>query len=255
MKYFILADIHGYYDQMLVALDKAGYDRTNRDHFLISLGDAFDRGPKPREVMGYLLNTYTDRRALILGNHEDLMEQAICRHSFQPHDEHNGAIQTAKLITGADNEFDALIKLRNDCLYNDYIHVCQDYFETKNSIFVHGWIPTETINRKVKAIDDWRNASKDSWRSARWINGMLAWYNGAFIPNKTIYCGHWHCTWGKCYIDHTSKEFPNPYSTNPAHRVLDWSPFQKEGIVALDGCTAISGIVNCVVIEDEQINK
>lgn len=30
----------------------------------------------------------------------------------------------------------------------------------------------------------------------------------------------------------------------------DFSPFYSDGIIALDACTALSGIVNCIVLED-----
>ena len=30
----------------------------------------------------------------------------------------------------------------------------------------------------------------------------------------------------------------------------DFSPFYGQGVIALDACTAVSGFVNCIVIED-----
>ena len=33
----------------------------------------------------------------------------------------------------------------------------------------------------------------------------------------------------------------------------DFSPFYADGIIAIDGCTAFSGKVNCIVLEDENI--
>ena len=34
MKYFIITDAHGFADQLQLALDKAGYDINNPEHFL-----------------------------------------------------------------------------------------------------------------------------------------------------------------------------------------------------------------------------
>ena len=35
----------------------------------------------------------------------------------------------------------------------------------------------------------------------------------------------------------------------------DFSPFYSEGIIAIDACTAVSGRVNCIVIEDNEIEE
>ena len=32
----------------------------------------------------------------------------------------------------------------------------------------------------------------------------------------------------------------------------DFSPYMAPGIIALDACTGYSGIVNCIIIEDEE---
>ena len=68
MKYFCVSDVHGYYDQLLDALEKAGFDQTNPEHTLISCGDHFDRGRQPVEVMNYLMAL--PRKILIRGFHE-----------------------------------------------------------------------------------------------------------------------------------------------------------------------------------------
>ena len=44
-KFFVVSDVHGFYDELLNALDDAGFDSENTDHYLISCGDNFDRGP------------------------------------------------------------------------------------------------------------------------------------------------------------------------------------------------------------------
>ncbi|MBR3561905.1 MAG: hypothetical protein IKN81_10355 [Oscillospiraceae bacterium] len=33
----------------------------------------------------------------------------------------------------------------------------------------------------------------------------------------------------------------------------DFSPYSTSGIIALDACTARSGIVNCIVVEDDEL--
>ena len=51
------------------------------------------------------------------------------------------------------------------------------------------------------------------------------------VPNKTIVCGHWHCSYG------------NFMYGNAENEVSDFEPFKSDGILAIDACTALSG--NC----------
>ena len=84
MKYFCVSDVHGYFDQLLHVLEKAGFDKNNPEHTLISCGDHFDRGRQPTEVMNYLMAL--PRKILIRGNHEDLLYECCERGWFKPHD-------------------------------------------------------------------------------------------------------------------------------------------------------------------------
>jgi hypothetical protein len=90
-------------------------------------------------------------------------------------------------------------------------------------------------------VTDWRNADEALWSRARWINGMEAAHHGIRVPGKTIVCGHWHCSFGHFAYEKDGSEFG---------RDANFSPYRAEGILALDACTAHSGKVNCVVIED-----
>ena len=47
-KYFVVSDVHGFYDEMKKALDNAGFDIANPDHIFVSCGDLLDRGRQPR---------------------------------------------------------------------------------------------------------------------------------------------------------------------------------------------------------------
>ena len=68
-----MSDIHGFYNEMQKALDEAGFDPKNENHWLITCGDNFDRGPYPVEVMRYLRTL--PRKILVRGNHEELLKQ------------------------------------------------------------------------------------------------------------------------------------------------------------------------------------
>jgi hypothetical protein len=135
----------------------------------------------------------------------------------------------------------------------DFIYGMADYFETKNYIFVHGWIPLKcndklpmhyTQNRKFKFNPDWREASHSEWEQARWGNPYSLASQG-FLPDKTVVFGHWHCStgWAKTI---GSSEFGNG-------AIFD--PFYGDGFISIDACTAHSGKCNVVVIEDAFLDE
>lgn len=252
MKYFIVADVHGFYYEMRRALKAAGFDQNNPEHIFVSLGDAFDRGDYPKKVLNFMMSLPKNRRILIRGNHEDLMEDAITRRAFMYYDLTNGTQRTAFLLTGKYGEFDMLDDLRRHRLYNAYIANCVDYHETAHGIFVHGWIPHNVYTKGFSGsylrhgyVEEWRNADRKHWEAARWYNGMESWADGIREPGKTIFCGHWHTSWARAYIDGICKE----WSDDPAC----YDAWENKGIVALDACTAWSGAVNCYVFEDEPL--
>lgn len=70
---------------------------------------------------------------------------------------------------------------------------------------------------------------------------MEAAYGGVIEKNKTIVCGHWHCSFGHSKYEGDGGEFDN----NP-----NFAPYFGEGIIALDACTPVSKKINCIVIED-----
>lgn len=251
MKLFVVADIHGFFNEMKAALDAQGFDPTNPHHYLILCGDLLDRGPQPEECLDYVLSL--PRAIFIRGNHEDLMEDAIRRGYFLNHDETNGTAATAKMLTNATDEIDVLIRMKSHQKYNAYIRRCVNYFQTPHYVFVHGWIPCFTRKKMsmyrdqvayIPMEDDWHMAGKRLWEAARWYNGMDAWGWGIKVPDHTVVCGHWHTSWGHHYIHHTSEEWPQ------SNKEADFSPFIDDGIIALDACTAFTHKVNCIVLED-----
>ena len=107
-KLFCISDVHGYYDEMIEALNKAGFDRNNSEHWLISCGDHTDRGRQPQKVMDYLMSL--PRCILIKGNHESLLVECIERGFPYDHDHSNGTFRTiADLAPSAKNFNNACI--------------------------------------------------------------------------------------------------------------------------------------------------
>ena len=76
MKYYITADIHGFYTEFHKALDEAGYFTDPEPHKLLLLGDIFDRGQEAVEMQRFILSLLVqDIVILVRGNHEDLFEE------------------------------------------------------------------------------------------------------------------------------------------------------------------------------------
>ena len=260
MKYFCISDVHSFYQKTIEALNKAGYDRNNIEHTLVLCGDAFDRGEDSVGMFNFLKSLPQDRFIYVRGNHEDLLKQAVDEivrtGEFSYHHYTNGTINTIYDFTKI-GIYD-LPFMRNDVEKKmkpilDWLDTkCVDYFETGHYVFVHGWLPCKrsdpnmyhSLKVKFTLDENWRDGD---WESARWYNGMDAWNQGAHPKDKTVICGHWHCSWGWSNIDQKRKEFP------PKNHI-DWEksfePYVKEGIFAIDACTAYSGIVNVLVLED-----
>ena len=247
-KLFVVSDIHGFYDEMIDALDEVGFDENNHEHWLISLGDTMDRGTQPHKVLRYLKGL--ERKILIKGNHESLIQDCCERGYWMGHDMSNGTFDTICALGDADLgcTFDECCDIawkRVKLFFNSMV----DYFETKNYIFVHSFIPLiskdglpmyYTKNRDFAFNPDWRNASKEDWEEARWGNPFDLAEKG-FLPDKTLVFGHW-ATEHKWAEIEGRKDFDKN-----AH----FDIYYGDGYIGIDGTTAYSGKVNVLVFEDD----
>jgi serine/threonine protein phosphatase 1 len=247
-KFFVMSDIHGFYNEMRKALDEAGFDENNEEHWIITCGDHFDRGPNPVEVMRYLRTL--PRKILVRGNHEELLVNC-CENGYPGmHDYHNGTYGTICEIGDAGEGYDF-----GECCYRTlakthlFLESMVDYLETKNYIFVHSWIPLiskdglpshYTRNRKFEFNPNWREASAKEWADSRWGNPFELAEQG-FLPDKTVIFGHWHCSTGWAKAEGRS-EFGKD---------AKFDPYYGDGFIAIDACTAHSGKCNVLVLEDE----
>ena len=248
-KFFVVSDVHSFFDEMIDALNKAGFDKDNEEHWLISCGDNWDRGPKPVEVMRYLM--MLPRKILVRGNHEQLLEDCCKRGYPQMHDYSNGTVNSIRIL-GDENEgytFDECCT-RTLARTGAFIGQMVNYFETKNHISVHAWIPMSTYdslpsyyrrNRSYYPMEDFRKAAQKQWDDAMWLCGPDMAIDGHNNTGKTIVFGHWHCSYLWAVKD----------GRNDFGEDAKFDPFYGDGFIALDGCTAHSGQVNVVVIEDD----
>ena len=257
MRYYVTADVHGYFSELKDALTAQGFFDDQSPHKLIVCGDLYDRGTEALQLQTFILELLArDQVVLIRGNHEDLTLNLLNnwhrRSYLQTHHHTNGTIDTLCQLTGisiqdiytdAENVGRSILK---DPYIQKIIPAMVDYYETDHYIFTHGWIPCTPISissnkKEYVPVADWRNANKAMWDKARWINGMEAAHAGIVEPVKTIVCGHWHCSFGHSRYENDGGEFDN----RP-----NFAPYYGNGIIALDGCTPVSKKVNCIVIED-----
>lgn len=260
MKYYVIADVHGFYSEMIKALTDAGFFSETEPCMVIACGDILDRGSETTKVIDFMLKLHEEGKLIyILGNHEDLLCDCmldISRSGTVPmHHYHNRTWDSLLHIGGMTdgeghrNMTELVQRVRESKYYRVLLPAAVDYFETEKYVFVHGWLPCITAdwNRRLAVGFDkkWRRAEPSAWRTARWFNGMeLACKKGFTAWDKTVVCGHWHASYGHSVIEKNGSEFGAD---------ADFSPFYGEGIIAIDGCTAASGIVNCIVIEDNEL--
>lgn len=231
-KFFVISDIHSFYDEMIVALDAAGFDKNNENHWLITCGDHFDRGGQSLQVLDFLESL--PRKILVRGNHETLLLDCLQRKFPYAYDWQNGTAQTiVDLAPNAETFVEACattyVKV-NDLIYN-----MVDYFETEHYIFVHSWVPLQK---------HWREAHHSDWEDIRWVNPYECIDMGA-LPDKTIVFGHWHCSTGWAKAEGCS-EFGKD---------AKFDPFYGNGFISIDACTAYTKKCNVIVIEDEFLKE
>lgn len=250
-RYFITSDVHGFFNELMVALNSKGFDVNNSDHKLIILGDLFDRGPDNRKVYEFA-KSLGDRFIYVRGNHEDLLgecvREIVSGREVSEHHWHNRTVDTIAEFTQMNtNVFRGFVRWEsvNQTTWEvmkpilDWIdEKSVDCYELDDNVFVHGWIPS-TFRK---------NWTKENWQRARWYNGMEMWKNGYCLEDKIIWCGHWCCSYGWSKIRQMYKEFPQK---NRKDWEKSFQPFVDDGIIALDSCVAYSNFLNCVVYDEE----
>lgn len=235
---------------MMEALNKEGFDINNPDHIFVSAGDLFDRGDESREMLEFVNSIPQERKILIRGNHEVLMEQMLCDHWPRSIDKRNGTWKTACDLTQVDAA-EVMEKMRRNMGWRKYYHDTVWYAVVGDYIITHGWVPCEghwtygyppgaRIN--IISMEEWDEIDDEMWENYfTWYNGMEKWSYHARVEGKTVICGHWNTSWGWMKLRGACM---NQYDGDAIYE-----PFIDDGIVALDACTVVSHKVNCFVFE------
>ena len=190
MKYYIVSDVHSYYSILRRTLNEKGFS-LNKDHVLVLLGDAFDRGEETRDTAEFLLSLYDQGKLIyVLGNHEELLVKCLQQLSrgddpidiATSYHSINGTWQSLLAIANM-TESEAVshpqtlvANVLSSRVYKELLASCVDYFETDKYIFTHGYIPciekgfSPYISYSYNS--DWREAAPEEWYRARWYNGL-----------------------------------------------------------------------------------
>ena len=259
MKYFMVADPHGFCSILKSTLRENGFFDDKKPHKLIILGDLMDRGSEAVAMQEFVCDCMSHRQLILIrGNHEDLMRDMIngfskyrmyILHGWGCHHVYNRTFDTALQLTGfskyeaLQNATDFISTLKETPFVKKLIPKSRNYFATENYVFTHGWLPLFSDSKQ--SVADWQNAGRKEWMSARWKNGMEAAEKlHLTIPEKTIVCGHWHTSYGHYTYEKKGSEFGDD---------ADFSTYYGNGVIGLDACTSHSGKMNCLVIEDKPI--
>lgn len=253
-RYFITSDVHSFFDELMVALYKNGFDENNPDHILCVCGDLFDRGDRTVALFQFIKGLQAQGRFIyIRGNHEDLlvdcMSEIECGMVPSPHHFFNKTVKTICHFCGEDEwiVYDPVWRKKICTIMRPVLEwieqSCVDYFQIGDYILCHGWL------LHCDGSQDLKNASEDDWKRARWENGMEQWrYPKYRMGGKTVICGHFHCSYGWSHIRMKRKEFPKK---NRKDWEKSFEPFVDDGIIAVDSCCAYSGLLNCIVLNGQ----
>ena len=238
MRFVIVSDVHSHYSILKEELKKVNFNPE--EDTLISCGDCLDRGDETVETIKFLLSL--PKCVLVRGNHDILMPELLDRGFAYSYDNSNGTTKSYYQILnylmgknkdlGTDSIDETIEAVRGFLkpLYSRMMNYC----ELKNYIFCHAWIPSG---------DNWRNAHQEDWNEAMWGNPFILAKADKRLKKigKTIVFGHYHTSYAWSRYEGLG-EFGDKAC---------FDSYYGDGYIGIDACTAYSGQMNVVVIEDE----
>ncbi len=245
MKYFVVSDIHSCYTPLKLALKEAGYNKRDKNHTLIILGDIFDRGDETWQVYHFIMSIPKKRRILIKGNHEDLYKELTYATYPLGRDFYNGTVNTFIQLSNLTSDASwyeirkgATASKATDLIYSKE---WEEYYELGDFILVHGSIPRLLDDNGYAKYDpNWRDAPINKWKDARWYFAGQDYKERLFDEiikeGKTIVCGHYA----------TNYFFQHIFMETNHHDEL----FVTKNLIALDANTPNTNKVNVLIIEN-----
>lgn len=241
MKYFCISDIHGHYEEMIDALDKASFDSSNKNHMLVVIGDMVDRGPNCVEVLEYIYYLHTQGKAIVLlGNHDKfLLDFLIEDYSRTPFNfAKNGHEETIKQLLNRerideDDFKEATIEINDKYPYlKGFLEDMKLFYEISDYVLVHGGVDASK--------EEWRN---DTTRTYIWTR----MYNQPRLKDKTLVVGH-----TPAYYVRASKEGIDAkvVEKNNIEYKEYYEILFEENLIHIDGGVYSGGKINVLIIEE-----
>ena len=240
-KIFVVSDVHGFYSLLESALRDVGFEKNNPEHLLVCCGDYFDRGTENFNVLKFFESL--ENKVLLRGNHEDMLLEIFETGKIKPHNYLNGTIETITEFFGkycidpTTDEIDFSGKTRILERLTDFILQTQDYFETSNYVFTHGWLPVKISEGEYHIDPNWRNATNEEWKKARWTRWTDMFNSCDRLIDKRIVCGH--------VPAFSANAFDNTRTSDNA------DVFITDGLIVVDAGTYTSKQLNVFVVTDE----
>lgn len=247
MRYVFVSDIHGEYNKLIEALNAANFNKDTDT--IVSLGDAFDRGPDSLEVLKFLMSC--PKRILVWGNHDFRLHQLFGHAPFTINDAINKVPATLESFCGG-KKFEQYNDMIEYIKTTEVYDLLKQYFEEScwavefdKLIAVHAWVPN---------LVKWREANVREWVRATSANTdtleEIVWSR---YPDKKLIVGHFHAYriaihFGEKRITGFADEEDEDGNLNP---IIDTRTFENEQLIAIDGCTnyKYGGQVNTYVYE------
>lgn len=284
MRYFVVSDVHSFGHILSDTLSAGGFEIGNPEHKLIVCGDIFDRGPDTVFTYEYLKALPKDQLILVRGNHELLYMELLKKPLPERFDYSNGTVRTFCHIAGFNTDILDRAFIAEELLAAGNLNLTtldkqykanwrkvkqavkkseitkfimsdrwQWYFETKDMVFVHSFVPFKVrpgyefmLNDfgqpPIEFCDydpDWRKADEGAWQTASWGCPWQQFRAGLFKEEgKTLVCGHWHTSDFFWQLD----DIPIRQADSPI--------YNNHGLIGLDACTALSKRINLLIIDD-----
>ncbi len=187
MKYFVVSDIHGHFQELIKALNNAHFNEEK--HTLIVLGDMFDRGTESQKVYQYIKRLYDEGKAIVIkGNHELFLLEVndLNEKRMQFNIEKNGFQFTINSFAEEDvsgkgvSYVKDIIRKKNPGLM-EWLDDLPFYYELEEYIFVHAGLNLEAEN--------WKDCD---WTKAVWTKTKEFWERDLLEKriNKKVVVGH-----------------------------------------------------------------
>lgn len=268
-KYFVFSDVHGEYDDLMAALKEAGYEQSNPTHRLISIGDAFDRGPKSNRIYDFLKR---NKAVCVKGNHdfffEEFLEKGMDGEFVLFNILHNGLGATISSFAGMNgplNTFRAgdledmrkLIITSNRSMLS-WLQNMPLYYETEHFIFAHAGINPVLHNWKDTDKEYMTWDIEDSHKPCRNTEKIVViGHHHAFRVRQNALAEGYACSSAENFEYRISNENHDTqiisakcYGNKDENGI-----YRCENKIAIDGCVNLTHKVNVLVIEDYELPR